>query len=308
MEVPDMQTTELTAALQRVAAAVAPSVVRIGRHGGRGRGIVVADGVVATNAHNLRDRTTEVTFADGRAAQGTALGADLDGDLVVLAVPTGDAPPVAWAPSAPELGAVVATVSVGADGPRVTVGTVSGTERSFRGPGGRQVHGAIEHTAPLAPGSSGSPVTDLEGRVLALSTARLGDGFYLGLPAGDALRDRLEALARGEAPRRRVLGVGVAPASVARRLRAQVGLEPRDGLLVRTVVEGSPAARAGIATGDLLVASGGEPLTDVDGLHRVLDSLAAGAGLPLTVVRGAEELEVLVHLDADAGPAEAGSA
>jgi serine protease Do len=301
-------TPDLTAALQHVASAVGPSVVRIGRHGGRGQGVVVGEGLVATNAHNLRDRTTQVTFADGRAEQGSVVGADVDDDLVVLAVPTGDAPAVAWAPAAPELGAVVAGVGAGPGGPRVTVGTISGTGRSFRGPRGRQVHGAIEHTAPLARGSSGSPVVDLEGRVVGLSTARLDDGFYLALPAGEALAARIERLARGEERPRRLLGVGVAPAEVGRRLRAQVGLPARDGLLVRTVAAGSPAERAGISVGDLLVAAGSEALVQPDQLHQAIDSLEAGAALTLTVVRGADELEVLVHLDADAAPTDEGSA
>jgi S1-C subfamily serine protease len=301
-------TTDLTRALQRVAGAVGPSVVRIGRHGGRGQGVVVGEGLVATNAHNLRDRTTQVTFADGRAEQGAALGADLDDDLVVLAVPTGDAPAVIFAPSPPELGTTVAGVAAGPGGLRVTVGTVSGTARSFRGPRGRQVHGAIEHTAPLARGSSGSPVADLEGRVVGLSTARLDDGFYLALPAGETLVTRIEALARGEERPRRLLGVGLAPAEVGRRLRAQVGLPSRDGLLVRTVAAGSPADRAGISVGDLLVAASGEVLVHADQLHRVIDALDPGAALTLTVVRGADELEVLVHLDADGAPSAEGSA
>src|ERR671912_133346 len=91
-----MTATDQQETVRRVADAVAPSVVRIGRHGGRGCGVVVADGLVLTNAHNLRDRTTQVTFGDGRATQGRAAGVDLDGDLTVLHVETGDAPPVTW--------------------------------------------------------------------------------------------------------------------------------------------------------------------------------------------------------------------
>ncbi|MDQ2651382.1 MAG: hypothetical protein M3Z03_17735, partial [Actinomycetota bacterium] len=89
---PTNLTAELSEAARTVDRTAGPSVVRIGRQGGRGCGIVVADGHVLTNAHNLRDRTTEVTFADGRTAQGEAVAADGDGDLVVLAVDTGAAP------------------------------------------------------------------------------------------------------------------------------------------------------------------------------------------------------------------------
>src|SRR5215204_4189727 len=88
---------DLESTVRHVSERAAPSVVRIGRHGGRGCGVVVGDGLVLTNAHNLRDRTTQVTFADGRAAQGRAAGVDLDGDLTVLQVDTGGAPAVTWA-------------------------------------------------------------------------------------------------------------------------------------------------------------------------------------------------------------------
>ena len=92
------------ATTRRVADAVAPAVVRIGRHGGRGCGVVVADGLVVTNAHNLRDRTTQVTFADGRALQARATGIDADGDLTVLAVDTGGIAAPAWADDPPAEG------------------------------------------------------------------------------------------------------------------------------------------------------------------------------------------------------------
>ena len=111
--------------------------------------------------------------------------------------------------------------------------------------------GAVEHTAPLMPGSSGGPVVDLDGRLLGINTNRLGNGFYLAIAADAALRDRVTALGRGESPTRRRLGVGLAPSHVARRLRRAVGLPERDGLLVREVEEDSPAAKAGIAEGDL---------------------------------------------------------
>ncbi|MFP5256520.1 MAG: S1C family serine protease [Acidimicrobiia bacterium] len=294
----------LPEATTAVAAAVAPAVVRIGRHGGRGCGIVVAEGAVLTNAHNLRDRTTEVTFADDRAEQGRALAADPDGDLVVLAVDTGDIAPVTWADELPGLGGIVFGVSRARGGERVTFGTVSGVARSFRGPRGRRVRGSLEHTAPLARGSSGSPLVDERGRLVGLNTARLGDGFYLALPADADLRQRVDALLAGESPRRLVLGVGLAGADVATNLRASVGLPPRTGLLVRAVAEGSPAGAAGIQVGDLLTAAGERELATVDDLHDALDGARATSTLALHVVRGSEELDVTVSFDAPDEEAE----
>lgn len=288
---------DLTRAARSAAEDVGPSVVRIGRGGGRGCGLVLGPGLVATNAHNLRDRTTTVTFADGRAEQGELAGADLDGDLAVLRVDTGEAPPVRWADAGAETGDVVFAVARGAaGGVRVSFGLVSATERAFRGPRGRRIRGSLEHTAPLPRGSSGSPLVDATGGVVGLSTHRIGDGFYLALPVDDDLRARFDALAAGETRARPVLGVGLAPASAARRLRRSVGLPERDGLLVRGVEPDSAAERAGLAEGDLLVGAGGRPLTTVDDLYDALDALEPGATLEVVVVRGTEERTVTVTL------------
>jgi S1-C subfamily serine protease len=281
-------------------AATDRSVVRIGRAPGRGCGVVVGDGFVLTNAHNLRDRTTEVTFADGRSDQGEVAGVDPDGDLVVLAVDTGAAPALAWSTAPAEAGDPVFAVARAADGgPRITHGLVSGVERSFRGPRGRQITGSVEHTAPLARGSSGSPIVDEHGLLLGLNTARLPDGFYLALPADAALRDRVDALVRGESARRLVLGVGLAPAEVGEQLRASVGLPARTGLLVRSVADGSPAAVAGIKVGDLIVQAGDRPIAIVDDLHAAMDEARAAETLTLTVVRGADDHTLTVSFDAD---------
>jgi serine protease Do len=177
---------------------------------------------------------------------------------------------------------------------------VSGVARAFRGPRGRRVTGSLEHTAPLARGSSGSPVVDDGGRLVGVNTARLGDGFYLALPADADLRERVDALVRGEAPRRLLLGVGIARPEVAAKLRASVGLPDRSGLLVRSVADDSPAARAGIALGDLLTTAGGRDLRSVDDLHEALDAARADDRLELHVVRGTDELDVTVTFEADA--------
>ena len=288
-------TQTLAEAARAALAAAAPSVVRIGRAPGRGCGIVVSDGQVLTNAHNLRDRTTEVAFADGRAEQGRVTAVDPDGDLVVLEVETGDAPALAWAddPAAP--GDVVFAVGRSADGgARITHGMVSGAERSFRGPRGRRITGSLEHTAPLARGSSGSPVIDATGRLLAINTARLAEGFYLAIPADADLRARVDALLRGESVHRLVLGVGLAPSDVARQLRASVGLADREGLLVRSVAEDTPAARAGVRSGDLITQADGAVVTTVDELHAALDGARTARTLVLHLVRGSDELDVTV--------------
>lgn len=296
----------LEGVLREVAERVGPSVVRIGRGGGRGSGVVVEGGRVLTNAHNLRDSTTTVTYADGRSTQARVLGADLDGDLALLEPDEAGGSPLAWEPAGgARLGQlVVAVTGTGDGGVRATAGYVSSVGRSFRGPRGRRIHGGFEHTAPLGAGSSGGPVLDAEGRLLGLDTHRLSGGFYLALVADAELAQRVEQLARGEVPHRPRLGVGLAPAGVARRMRRAVGLPERDGLLVRVVEPGSPADRAGIQEGDLLVNAGGTALSSVDDLQ---DALAAGGDateVEVSLVRGVEELTLRVDL----GPAPAAAA
>jgi S1-C subfamily serine protease len=150
-------------------------------------------------------------------------------------------------------------------------------------------------------------VVDRDGRLLGIDTNRLGDGFYLALPADAELRQRLDALGRGETATRPRLGVGIAPARVARQLRRAVGLPERDGLLVRVVEDGGPADRAGLRTGDLIVEAGGRPVTDADELYEVLDQLGEAQTLTLRVVRGTDELTVTVGFG-DGGAERVGSA
>ena len=112
-------------------------------------------------------------------------------------------------------------------GTRVTFGLVSAVARAFRGPGGRRIDGSVEHTAPLAPGSSGGALLDADGQLVGLNTNRIGEGFYLALPADAALRARVDALGRGESPdapaprrRRRALARRAPDAPIGRAPRA----------------------------------------------------------------------------------------
>ena len=283
---------EVQTTIRQLAEGTGASVVGIGQRWGVGSGIVLGDGRVLTNAHNVRGDQVTVTFADGRTADGNVAGRDIDGDLAVIEVDTAGAATLPWASgTGAELGMPVFALSnPGGRGLRVTFGFVSGVERSFRGPRGRRITGSLEHTAPLLPGSSGGPVLDASGQLLGINTNRLGEGFYLAIPADESLRGRVNALARGEsaaAPPR--LGVALAPGHMARRLRRSVGLPETDGLLIRGVEEDSPAARAGLAQGDLITAAAGRPVREPDDLFDALQTAAQAGTIQLSVVRGTDE-------------------
>jgi serine protease Do len=260
--------------------------------------VVFAPGLVLTNAHNLRDDEVTVTFADGRREPGRVAGSDPDLDVAVIATDTGEVEPVAWDPDAgpARVGqTVLALGDPGGRGLRVTHGFVSAAARSFRGPRGRRIGGAIEHTAPLPRGSGGGPLVDVDGRLLGINTVRQDGGLILALPAGASLRERVDALGRGEPPSRARLGVAIVPPPVARRLRRAVGLPEREGVLVRGVEPDGPAGRAGIARGDLIAAADGRELDRVDVLYEVLDAATPGEPLKLTILRGSDERIVTVE-------------
>ena len=151
----------------------------------------------------------------------------------------------------------------------------------------------IEHTAPIPSGAGGGPILDERGAVLGVSALRGDPGFVLAVPAA-AITAAIERISAGREPAR--LGVALAPPRVARRMRAAVGLPERSGLLVRAVEERSPAATAGVRSGDLLVRLGDAELDSLDGLFAALERNAGESAVPLAVVRGEEHSELVVNL------------
>lgn len=288
----------LQEAIAAAAARVGPATVGLGREWGRRSGVVVADGAVLTSAHNSYSDEVPVLLG-GERRDGTFAGQDPELEVAVVRVDTDGVAPVAWGnPTPVTIGTpVIALADPGGRGLRATLGFASSAGRSLRSARGRRVDGVIEHTAPLPRGSSGGPLVDLEGRLLGINSVRLEGGLILALPASARLRRRVEALVRGESVAAPRLGVAIAPPRVARRMRRAVGLPERDGLLVRGVEDGSPAAAAGVEPGDLVVGAGGSELEGIDALYAALESAGAGGSLELTVVRGNDERRVPVHLE-----------
>ena len=247
-----------------------------GAAGARGSGVVVGAGRVLTNAHNLRGDEVTVPFADGRSETGRVAGVDADLDLAAIEVDTGDVEPVAWAPEAATatIGtAVIALANPGGRGLRVTPGFVSSAAGRFRGPRGRRIAGAHRAHRPPPPRLVRRPARRRRG-----PAARPQRRAPRGRP--DPRRPRRRARWPA-APMRcgRASPAGArasaSPSSrprVARRLRRAVGLPERDGVLVRAVEDGSPADRAGLEDGDLIVAVDKRPLEGIDALYDALEA------------------------------------
>jgi len=288
---------ELEAAAAAVREGALPAVVGVGRRWPSGSGVVFAEGLVVTSAHNVHSERPQVHFSDGTRRDGESVNVDVAGDLAVIKVETGEAPAARWGSAEPQLGTpVFAAANPGGRGLRLSFGVVSAQDQDFRGPEGHAITGSFEHTAPLPHGSSGGPVLSLTGELLGINTKRLGEGLYAALRADAALRTRLEDLGRGEQIARPYLGVGLLPSEVARRLRASVGLEERNGVLVQHLDAEGPAAAAGVIKGDLLTKAHGLALSRTADLHRAMAALKPGDQIELELVRGAEEKRLTATL------------
>jgi S1-C subfamily serine protease len=289
-----------------VAAHLLPRVasVRAGR-GGAGSAVVIApDGHLVTSAHVVaRASQLTVVFSDGREATADVVGRDALSDLAVLrardagradAVQLGDA-------STLRVGQLVVAVGspLGYEG-SVSAGVVSALGRSIMTRDGahqRVVDNVIQTDAALHPGNSGGALANSHGEVVGINTALVGSGVGQGLglavPIDAHTRGVIGELLQHGSVQRGWIGIGGGARPLPPRLAAQVGAAR--GVEVTAVVDGGPAARAGVAAHDIVVAVDGTPVRAVSDLQRVLRRDSIGRPMPLTVVRGGEVRELVVE-------------
>ena len=279
--------------------------------GGAGSGFVVTpDGYVMTNSHVVSGaRAIKVKTPAGEVADGQVVGDDPATDLAVVRIdaaalavasrgsPGAAAPGVPYLPIDGGLAPRVGQLAVAIGNPlgfesTVSTGVVSALGRSLRGKGNRLIDGVIQHTAPLNPGNSGGPLLDGAGRVIGVNTAIIarsqGLGFAIAVETAAWVLGQL--LAHGRV-RRAWLGVAAIRRPLDRRLAYHHDLGAA-AVEVQSVEPGSPAARAGLQDGDLIVRFGDLPIDGVDALHRVLRTWPAGQIGRLTVIRRGGRLAV----------------
>jgi serine protease Do len=282
--------------LQSTIHSLSDSVVALGRGARRGSGVVIGENRVAVPSYRLADDRVEVILSDGRRSPGELAGVDRHLGIGLLRAETADLPAVDWSDRAPQVGDSVFALGDPGSGLRITQGTVSATPVSVRSRAGRPI-AMIEHTAPIPRGAGGGPLADESGGVVGLNALRGDPGFLLAIPAA-AVRGAIEGILAGREQVR--LGVALSSTSAARRMRSAVGLPDRPGLLVRGVESASPAARAGVLRGDLLVRLGDSDLAGLDDLLSALDANAGRDAVRLGVARGSEESELAVDLSGGA--------
>ncbi|HEX3687800.1 MAG TPA: trypsin-like peptidase domain-containing protein [Gaiellaceae bacterium] len=288
-----------SSAVITVAERLAPSVANLrvtrGRRAGGGSAVVITpDGFLLTSAHVVEGSTRpgRASFVDGRELRFDVVGSDPHSDLAVLRAEADDL-------VAAELGdagrlrvgqLVVAIGNPNGFAGSVTAGVVSALGRSLPTGSGRIVDNVIQTDAALNPGNSGGALADGRGRVIGVNTAVAGVGLGLAVPVNDATRQIVGALMTEGRFRRAYLGIAGGSRPLPPRLARRLGRE--SGVEVVQVVEGSPAAKAGLRPEDLVVELDGSPVTDVGDIQRLMVVEKIGAPVPVRVLRGGQELEL----------------
>jgi serine protease Do len=274
------------------------AAIRTGR--GSGSAVVVdAGGILVTNAHVVADaHSGRADFVDGTQTAVTVVGTDPLSDLAVLrAARPGDLPPPVRLGDADKL--VVGQLVVAVGNPlglagSVTAGVVSALGRALptrSGRAGRVVEDVIQTDAALNPGNSGGALADSRARVVGINTAVAGVGLGLAVPVNTTTRRIVSTLLADGRVRRAYLGVVGSPAPVPASVAERYGRS--SGLRLVEVIGGSPAARAGLRAGDLVLDVGRQPVQDAQGIQRQLFGDAIGVPLPVTVLRNGAMVDVV---------------
>ena len=281
-----------------VAAAVTPHVASLRVGSGAGSAVVFADdGLLLTTAHVVgpaRDGVAALT--DGTERRFDVVGVDPLSDLAVLRT-RGATPAAAVLGDAD--GLVVGQLVIAVGNPlglagSVTAGVVSGLGRSLPVRSGRAVRvieDVIQTDAALNPGNSGGALADARAEVVGINTAVAGIGLGMAVPINATTRRIIGALLADGRVRRGYLGLVGTPAPLPGPIAQRTG--QTSGLRLVEVIPGSPADRAGLHTGDIVLSAGRKPVTDAQGIQRQLFSEAIGATLPITVLRNGAMVDVI---------------
>jgi len=271
-----------------------PSVAHLRSAGGSGSGVVIsADGFLITSAHVVeRARRLRASFVDGAEYAAEVVGADPLSDLAVVRVAADRLAPAELG-DASQLRVGQLVVAVG--NPRgfegsVTAGVVSALGRSLPTRAGRVVDNVIQTDAALNPGNSGGALADGAARVVGINTAVAGVGLGLAVPVNETTRSIVAALMAHGHFRRAYLGIAGGARPLPPRLARELGRG--FGVEVVDVVDGSPAAAAGLRPEDLIVSVDGRPVTTVDEIQRLLVSDRIGSRVGVGVIRSARLIEL----------------
>jgi S1-C subfamily serine protease len=267
--------------------------------GGTGSGFLIApDGYILTNSHVVHGAgRIEVTVADGREFGAALVGDDPESDLAVIRI---NAPQLTHARLGNSRSVRVGQIAVAIGSPfgfhqTVTAGVVSALGRSMRSKSGRLIDNVIQTDAALNPGNSGGPLVNSRGEIIGVNTAIIlpAQGICFAIASNTAEFVTAWLIKEGRI-RRSWIGVAGQNVPIHARVVRFHRLKVNHGVLVAGFEPGSPASRASLREGDIIVAFQGEPVSGIDELHRHLVATAIGIPAPLTVIRHTEKLEIMI--------------
>src|SRR5512138_1415021 len=283
---------------------VSPSVVKIevqhdGRRGGSGSGFVFTpDGFILTNSHVVHGASAiHVVLPDGERYQADKVGDDPDTDLAVVRISAKNLTPVTLGDSQSiRVGQLVIAIGnpYGFQA-TVTSGVVSALGRSLRSQTGRLIDNVIQTDAALNPGNSGGPLVTSNGEVVGVNTAIIlpAQGICFATAINTAKFVAARLIKDGKI-RRGYIGVAGQNAPLHRMLVRTYQLLNDTGIFVVSVEQDSPAQRAGMRDGDIIVGFDDRPVGDIDALHRLLTDYQPGVRAKLILLRGTEKLVLYI--------------
>ena len=301
---------EYSKAVVRASELVSPSVVKIevehrsqrrrsrpeGNVGGSGSGFVFTpDGFVLTNSHVVeRAKNIHAVLQDGRRFEASLVGDDPDTDLAVIRVNADGLKAIRFGFSNK---LKVGQLAIAIGNPfgfqtTVTAGVISALGRSLRARSGRLIDDVIQTDAALNPGNSGGPLVDSAGRVIGVNSAAIAyaQGLCFAI-AVDTAKFVASRLIRDGRIRRSYIGMAGQNVPILRRVAHHYGLPNKNGVLVVSMDEGSPAIKAGLQEGDVIYCFAGETIEGVDELHRLLTEERVGIEQKINIIRRTENLE-----------------
>ncbi|WP_133646815.1 S1C family serine protease [Paraburkholderia flava] len=277
-----------------------------GARGGTGSGFLFTpDGYLLTNSHVVHGAThIRVTLAEGATYDADLVGDDPDSDLAVLRI--GSAEPLPHVELGESGKLQVGQIAIAVGNPlglaqTVTTGVISALGRSLRSTSGRMIYDVIQTDAALNPGNSGGPLINSAGQVIGVNTAIIpGAQAICFATAIDTAKWVIMQLFTYGRVRRAYIGVAGTTTPISRRVQRYFGLTASSGVHVMEVVKGSPAAAGGLQTGDRIVALDEQPIDGVDSLQRTLDASRIDRPVAVSVLRGAQRVELTVTPSAQA--------
>jgi serine protease Do len=252
-------------------------------------GIVWRDGVVVSASHTVRrDEEIPVTLPSGESVVAKVAGRDPATDLVALKVDGARLPPPASRlppDSSLRVGSLVLAVGRPGQDVSASFGIVSAVGQGWRSWQGTRIDRVLRLDVAVYDGFSGGALVDPSGAVLGLNNSALARGTPLALPAAAVDKVLDELLEKGHV-RRPFIGVAVQPVELSESVVKQHGLEGEAGLLIISIADGSPADKAGMMLGDVLLEANGNPLTGPDDLLDALSSVAKNGSVTVKFLRG----------------------